>query len=195
MISGVKQLILASGSRGRKLVLEKIGVPFIVDASQYQEDMTLDLPPKQLAIKLSQGKAREVAARHKNAVVIGADSFGIFKGQLLGKPQTHKKAKEMLSALSGQTHSFITGFTIIDSDSKLETSDVAETRVTFKKLSDSEIDNYLAKENVLNNAAAYIIQGLGAVLVEKIGGDYENVIGLPLSKVAQALKDFDIQII
>ena len=154
--------------------------------------MTINLEPAELAKHLSKGKAKDVAADYTNAVILAADSFAVFKGQLLGKPHTIEKAREMLETLSGQCHSFITGFTIVDTDTGREHSDADETKVYFRKLTDQDIDGYLAKENVLNNAGAYIIQSLGAVLVERIEGDYSNVMGLPLPKVTQALKEFDV---
>ncbi len=191
----MKQLILASSSPARNDLLTKTKFPFKVVPSNYEEDMTLKLKPEALAIYLSQGKARDVAVGRKNAVILGADSFAVYKNELLGKPHTLARAKEMLTMLSGQCHSFITGFTIIDADSAKEYSASAVTKVYFRKLSSQEIENYLAKENVLKNAGAYRLQDLGATLVEKIEGDYSNVLGLPMPKVTQALKNFGINIL
>lgn len=154
--------------------------------------MTLNLKPAELAIHMSKGKAEAVAAHHKNSVILAADSFAVFNEKVLGKPHTIEKAKEMLTALSGNYHSFITGFTLIDTDSGKKFSDSDETKVYFRKLTPEDIEGYLAKENALNNAGAYIIQSLGAVLVERIDGNYSNVMGLPVAKVAEALKDFGI---
>jgi septum formation protein len=191
----MKQLILASGSPSRKEILEKTGISFSVMVSDYDEDMTLKMKPADLAIHLSRGKAEEVASKYKNAIILAADSFAVFKGDLLGKPHTTENAKTMLSTLSGQCHSFITGFTIIDSDSGKQYSDIDETKVYFRKLTLDEINGYLEKENVLNNAAAYRIQDLGAALIERIDGNYTNVMGLPLAKISEALKDFGIKLI
>lgn len=194
-MSTMKQLILASSSPARKEILERTGILFTVEASDYDEDMTLNLKPADLAMHLSAGKGNVVAGHNKNAVVLAADSFAVFKGELLGKPHTLERAKEMLATLSGQCHTFITGFTIIDSDSGKNYSDFDETEVYFRKLTSVEIEGYLAKEDVLNNAGAYIIQNLGAILIERIKGSYSNVMGLPIAKVAQALRDFDINFI
>lgn len=153
------------------------------------------MSPTELAIYLSRGKAADVAAKNPGSIVIGADSFAELNGKLLGKPHTLEKGRHMLHLLSGQTHNFVTGFTIVDSDSSKEYSEAVITKVTFRKLTDEEIDAYLAKENILENAGAYIIQGLGGVLIEKIEGDYFNVVGLPLASVAVALKGFGISII
>lgn len=191
----MKKLVLASSSPARRQILEAIRFPFIVDVSNFEEDMSLNMAPQELAKYLSQGKAEEVARRHKNTVVLAADSFAVFNGQLLGKPHTIENAKKMLTSLSGGCHSFITGFTILESDTGEKYSDVIETKVCFRKLTSQEIDGYLKKENVLNNAGAYIIQRLGGALVDRIEGDYSNIMGLPLSAITPALKDFGINIL
>ncbi len=191
----MKRLVLASGSPARKKILEQIGFPFVVDVSNYEEDMSLNMEPEELAKHLSQGKAKEVAPRHKNAVILAADSFAVFNGSLLGKPHTIENARKMLSMLSGQRHSFITGFTILDTDTDKKYTDAIETKVYFRELTPKDIDGYLQKENVLNNAGAYIIQQLGSVLVEKVDGDYSNVMGLPLPAITTALKDFGVNIL
>ncbi len=188
----MKRLILASSSPSRKSILEQAGVDFEADPSSYDEDMTIDLAPAELAKLLSMGKAKDVVARHKNAVVLGADSFGVFEGNLLGKPHTLVKARQMLQMLSGNWHEFITGFTIIDSDSGKTFSDSVTTKLLFKQLTSDEIDRYLAKEDVLELAGAYSIQTLGAVMVKRIEGSYSNVYGLPIFEVAEALKNFGI---
>jgi septum formation protein len=191
----MRQLILASSSSARKTILENVKADFVVDASNYEEDMGLAMAPKDLAIFLSKGKAQDVAKRHPNAVVLGADSFAVFGKQLLGKPHTLQRARETLTMLSGQAHSFITGFTIIDTESSQEYSVTVETKVYLKTLTADDIEAYLAKEDVLNNAASYIIQGLGGIFVDKIEGEYFNVMGLPIATVATALKEFGINLL
>jgi septum formation protein len=127
----MRQLILASSSPSRKTILENAKIDFVIDASNYEEDMGLAMPPSDLAIFLSKGKARDVAKRHSNAVILSADSFAVFDGRLLGKPHTVQRAKEMLTMLSGQVHTFITGFTIVDPEDNNEQSGSVETRVYF----------------------------------------------------------------
>lgn len=190
----MKSLILASGSSGRREILEETKYPFRVVVSNYEEDMGLDLAPKELAIYLSKGKARDVAGRYTNAIVIGADSFVVFRGELLGKPHTPKRANEMLTLLSGQRHSFITGFTILDADTNKEYSEAVETKIYLRKLSQKEIKDYHAKENVLEKAGAYTIQGPANKFIERIDGDYNNVRGLPLVNVSKAMKKFGINL-
>ncbi len=191
----MKRLILASSSKSRRDLLAQAGLEFSVEPSAYEEDMTIKLPPKKLAIRLSQGKARDVAARHKNGLVIGCDSFGVFRGKPIGKPHTQKEAKEMLRILNGQTHDFITGITVIDCASGREISDVVASKVSIRKLTDNDIDAYLKNESVVNtNAAAYDIQRRGILLVAKIDGDYSNVVGLPQPKLTQNLEGLAIHL-
>lgn len=150
------------------------------------------IPPMELAKKLSLGKASDVADSQEGAVVIGADTFIAFEGKVLGKPINENDAKEMLKRMSGKSHSVITGFTIIDTDSKQTLSHAVETKVYFKKLTNEEIDSYVSTGEPLDKAGSYAIQGLGAILVEKIEGDYFNVMGLPLNSLVEKLKEFDI---
>jgi septum formation protein len=186
----MKHIVLASGSGARKEILEKAGIKFRVVASNYVEDMTIALEPRKLAEFLSAGKANDVANRVQDSLVIGADSFAVFEGKLLGKPHTKNKAIEMLRSLSGKKHQFITGFTIIDSDSGISRSYSVVSKVVFKKLSDLDIQNYVASENVLNKAGAYALQGQGMNLIERIEGDLNNVKGLPLKHVLDMLGEF-----
>ena len=189
----MKTIILASSSPRRKEILEKTGLPFIIDPSNSDEDMTQNLEPKDLAKALSLAKAKDVAKRHKNAIVIGADSIITLNGKVLGKPHTEERAIEMLTELSGSIHSAITGYTIIDTDSGKIVSDAVETKIYFRKLTQDEIKNYVATGKPLDKAGAYAIQGKGALFVEKIEGDYYNIMGLPLTAVVEKLKEFKLQ--
>lgn len=191
----MKTIILASGSPRRKELLEKLGIKFEVEPSGFEETVVPSLMPDELVKQLSAGKAKNIASKHQNALVIGADTIVSFKNTVLGKPQTKEKAKEMLRALSGNVHSVFTGFTIIDTDSGKIISKAVETKVHFRKLTDQEIDNYVNTDEPLDKAGAYAIQGIGALLVEKIDGDCNNVVGLPLAELAISLRDFGINII
>src|SRR3989304_6108226 len=191
----MKAIILASASPRRKELLEQIGLSFMVEPSNYQESMSLELEPHELAKSLSLEKARLVARNHRNALVIAADTFIVFEGKILGKPRTETKAKEMLRTMSGKPHSVITGFTIIDTDSNKTVSRSVETRVHLRKLGSDEIDAYVRSKEPLDKAGAYAIQGLGSVIVERIEGDYSNVIGLPLSALTESLKEFGVHVL
>jgi len=193
--SNMKTVILASASPRRKELLEKIGLRFEVEPSNYEENMGLEVEPHELAKLLSLEKAKVVAPNHKDTLVIAADTFIVFEGKILGKPGTETEAKEMLETINGKPHSVITGFTIIDTDNNNALSRSVETKVYLRRLSSSEIDAYVKSKEPLDKAGAYAIQGLGSVIVEKIEGDYFNVIGLPLSDLAESLKEFGVHIL
>lgn len=186
----MKKLILASASPWRRKILEDAGISFTVEESGYKENMRLKLLPVALAKKLALGKALAVARRHKNAIVIGADTFVVFKGKIFGKPGTSVRASAMLKKLSGTTHSLLTGFAIVDSKTGQCATKAVNTRVTFRKLSPREIDAYVRTGESLRAAGGYAIQGGGSKLIKGIKGDYDNVVGLPLKELVVELKKF-----
>ena len=187
-----RKVILASTSPRRRVLLEKTGLMFEAISSDYEKDMTLTLPPKELAIHLSFGKAKAVVEKYPDAIIIAADTFVVFQDSVLGKPHTPHNARIMLRMLSGNAHSVITGFTILEGPEGRRYSDTTQTNVYFKKLTDTEIDAYVASGEPLDKAGAYAIQGLGGELVEKIEGDYSSMVGLPISAVVEALKKFGV---
>ena len=191
----MKEIVLASASPRRKEILEITGLNFCVCASDYEEDLDLSLKPHKLARFLSLKKAEAVANKYKDAIIIAADTFIYYKNRLLGKPHTEKEAKKMLGLLNGKVHSVITGFTIMDTGSGQIVSKSEVTKVYFKKLTDEEISAYVSSGEPLDKAGAYAIQGLGAVFIEKIDGDFFNVMGLPLSALAESLKKFGVDVL
>ena len=152
--------------------------------------MRQDLPPLELAKVLSRGKAENIAKKNSNAVVIGADTFIIFEGKILGKPHDEKTARRILTSLNGKQHSVITGYTIIDTDSQKTISNAVESKVHFKKVSAKELDDYIATGEPLDKAGAYAIQEKGAFLIDHIEGDYDNIVGLPIKSVVKSLEEF-----
>lgn len=191
----MKKIILASASPRRKEILEITGLKFKVCVSDYEEDLALPLRPRELARFLSRKKAEAVSAKYKNAVIIAADTFIVFKDSLLGKPHTDKEAEKMLTMLNGKAHAVITGFTILDTGTGRKVSRSVETKVYFKQLSKEEIRAYVRSKEPLDKAGAYAIQGLGAVFIEKIEGDYFNVVGLPLCALMDSLKKFGVDVL
>lgn len=187
-------LILASTSPRRKELLSQLGLEFDAVASDYEEDMTLDLPPSELAKTLSAGKAEAVAKNHPDDIVIAADTFIFFDGNPMGKPSGVDDAIQTLKKLSGNAISVITGFTVIYDSEEKRVSEAVETNVFIKKLSDDEIQGYVATGEPLDKAGAFAIQGMGAAIVEKIEGDYFNVVGLPLNRLSNVLKDFGVSV-
>ncbi|MCX6723436.1 MAG: Maf family protein [Candidatus Staskawiczbacteria bacterium] len=191
----MKKIILASASDRRKHILEQVGLEFEVDPSSYEEDMSLEMEPRKLAEFLSLEKAKDVAKKHKNAIIISGDTFCVFNNKIIGKPYTTEKAKETLRDFSGKSHTVVTGFSIIDTESGKQISKSIETKVYFKNLSEEEIDAYIATGEPLEKAGAYGIQHRGALFVEKIEGDFYNIVGMPILPISEELKNFGINIL
>lgn len=190
-----RTIVLASSSPRRKELLEKIGLKFTVDPSDYPEDCHGELSPEELVKSISLGKAMAVAKNYRDAVIIAADTIGVFKGKIIGKPHSAGAARKMLMNMSGKSHRVITGLTIYDTVTLKLITLTVETRVYFKKLTTEEVQNYVKTGEPLDKAGAYAIQGLGAVIVEKINGDYYNVMGLPLHALVENLKEFGVQVL
>jgi septum formation protein len=189
----MRKLILASVSSWRRKILEDAGISFTVEKSGYRENLNLNLSPSALARKLALGKALAVARRHKNAIVIGADTFVVHKGKILGKPRTRVLARIMLKSLSGATHTIVTGFAIVNSKTKEHMEKSVATRVTFRKLSSRQIDEYVRTGEPRRAAGGYAIQGGGSKLIRSINGDYNNVAGLPLKELVSMLGKFGVK--
>ncbi len=192
----MKRVVLASSSPRRRALLEQIGLNFIVRPSDYEEDMKLDMEPMVLARHLSEGKAKDIAAAHQteDIVVIGADSIVVCGGSVLGKPYTPEKAREMLQLLRGKTCQVITGYTLIDCLTGEVRSGAKSSNVRMRDYSDEEIDSYIATGEPLDKAGSYALQDKGVLLIDGIEGDYSNVIGLPLTDVALALRELGIEV-
>ena len=197
MISGnhMRKIILASASPWRRKILADAGISFTIEKSGYKENIQLKLPPHALAKKLALGKAMAVARRHKDALVIGADTFVAFKGKIFGKPKNSAVARAMLKAFSGTTHSLVTGFAVMDAKTGEYSTKAVDTKVTFKKLSLHEISEYVRTGEPLRAAGGYAIQDGGAKLIKGIRGNYDNVAGLPLKELLVELKKFDKKVI
>ena len=184
----MRKIILASASPRRAEIMRLSGFSFDVDVSDFVEDMAEKLPPKILAEKLALGKALAVAPRHSDALIIGADTFVVAGDQILGKPHTKENAVAMLSLLSGGTHTVITGYAIVDTDSGARHVDASVTEVTFRTLSDREIVAYVETGEPLELAGGYAIQGGAARFATRIEGDYYGVMGLPLAPIVEELQ-------
>lgn len=185
------KLILASESPGRKKALLDAGFDFDVVASNFEEDMTLDLVPAELVIYLSRGKARNVAAQYlgQDVIIIGADSVGVFENTVLGKPHTKENGRKMLAMLSGNVHSMITGLTVINGKTKKEISRSVETKIWFKEISPETIAQYTETEEGLKKAGGYAYQANGGKFIDRIEGSESNIIGLPLEELKEILEN------
>lgn len=191
----MKQLILASRSPRRKQLLNQIGLTFTVHPSEIEEILSIGLNPLQQVEELSRQKAEEVSKKFQNAIILAADTMVVAENEMLGKPQDAKEATKMLQKLSGKVHSIVTGFTLIDTDTKQVVTNSTETKVWFRKLTNEEISAYLEKDKPFDKAGAYAIQEVAAVFVEKTEGDYLGAIGLPVFLVAKELKKFGMSVL
>ncbi len=184
-------IVLASNSPRRREILTQGGYEFTVDAADVDENLGIT-DPVRLVEALSLKKAMAVAEKYPDKTVIGADTVVAIDGDILGKPADEADAKAMLKKLSGRTHQVVTGVTVVRPGSAKERENVtfhSVTDVTFYELSGEEIDDYVSTGEPLDKAGAYGIQGRGALLVERISGEYLNVVGLPLARLNQELKN------
>lgn len=187
-------IILASASPRRRQLLEQVGLSFTVQASEVPEEARPGISPVELAQSLAADKALAVATlANPQSIVIGADTIVVFSSQIFGKPKTAVEAKTMLTVLSGRRHTVITGVAVVAGGQVFR--DFTETFVTFRQLSDGEMDRYVAAGEWMDKAGAYGIQGLGALLVERIEGCYNNVVGLPLNTLARLLLKVGVRIL
>ena len=185
------KIVLASQSPRRKELLGRMGLEFVTQASKIDESAFDGLEARELVATLSREKAQWIARQlDGETLVIGADTVVVRDGAALGKPKDAEDAVAMLLSLSGRDHQVCTGVTVCRGDRVL--TQVEETQVTFRELTEKEVRQYVSTGEPLDNAGAYGIQGLGGLLVEGIRGDYSNVVGLPVCRLGQMLKDFGV---
>lgn len=188
------KLILASGSPRRAELLSRMGLRYTVQPSNQEEILEPGLMPQQEVISLSLQKAQAVyGGSPADAVVLSADTVVVLDDKILGKPRDDEDAKRMLRALSGRSHLVLTGVTVMSSQG-IQTH-CEETTVHFKTLSEQEIDVYVSTKEPADKAGAYGIQGYGAMFVTGIEGDYYNVMGLPVCRCAQMLREAKIPVL
>lgn len=183
------EIILASKSPRRKELLSKITENFSVMETDADESVPDNLSPAQKVEEISRIKSE--AARKKagdNCIIISADTAVFLDGVQYGKPKTKPDAQKMLRDFSGKKHSVITAFTVSKGEKSVTKHE--ETFVYFKNLSEKEIEEYVNTDEPYDKAGGYGIQGLAAKYIEKIDGDYFNVVGLPVSKLYETLKEF-----
>ncbi len=191
----MQEIILASASPRRISLLRSLGVSFRVVPSQIEEDMNPSLPAPELALRQAGQKARAVACKYPEAIVLGADTVVCCEGEILGKPRDYQEALRMLRLLSGRSHEVSTGLALIQESTGRMREEVVTTKVFFRVLSEKEIQGYLATGESFDKAGGYGIQGYGALLIEKIEGCYFNVVGLPLAKLGVMLKEFGVDLL
>ncbi|MEF9990798.1 MAG: Maf family protein [Romboutsia sp.] len=188
-------IILASASPRRKEILGNTNVKFTVIKSEIDEVILDNETPKQVVMRLAFEKCMDIASTHEKDLVIGADTIVVLSDTILGKPKDNEEAYDMIKALSNKTHQVITGISLINLDANKKIIDYVVSNVKFKDLSEADIKDYIQTNESLDKAGAYGIQGFGALLVEEIQGDYFNIVGLPISKINDLLKQhFDMNL-
>ncbi|OGC14932.1 septum formation protein Maf [candidate division WOR-1 bacterium RIFOXYA2_FULL_37_7] len=180
-------IILASASPRRKQLLEAIIKDFDIVASCIDESEIKAETPILFAVKAAVAKARDVALKYKNSIVIGADTIVILDGKILGKPKSKEEAISMLESLSNTTHDVVTGLAVINSDGLNEQSGYEVTKVTMKELSREEILEYVKSGSPMDKAGSYGVQEIKDKFVKKIEGDYNNIVGLPVNLLIRFL--------
>jgi nucleoside triphosphate pyrophosphatase len=180
-------ILLASTSPQRRAILEQLGLPFEVVPPRYKEHDPPDADPVELVREHARGKARSVAGGAGDRPVLGVDTTVVCAGRVCGKATGPEDAADMLAALSGATHEVVSGLCLVTPG--WEELDQEVTRVTFRPLTARDIASYVASGEWRDRAGAYAIQGLGATLVERIEGDYLNVVGLPAALLIRLLAE------
>lgn len=184
------KLILASGSPRRAEILTAVGWQFTKQVADVDESVGRDETPENYVQRLAREKAEAVAARHENALILGADTTVVINAEIIGKPVDINDAREMLRKLSGNWHEVLTGVALVTvSGREFETQVAFErTRVKFAALSDAEIEFLVEKGEPLDKAGAYAVQAQAALFIEGIEGDYWNVVGLPVHLVYDLMR-------
>lgn len=183
-------LILASASPRRQELLGKMGLEFEVVPADIDEEALHEGVPEEDAPRAAMAKARAVAGRFNEGLVLGADTMVVLDGVIFGKPADREQARRFLNTLSGRTHIVYTGVALVDISSGSEESILETTPVTFRALSEEEIERYLDTPDPYDKAGAYGIQSGGRAFIQKIDGDFFNVMGLPVKRVIKMLGRF-----
>lgn len=190
------KLVLASTSPFRRVILEKLDVDFETIAPDVDEDIQIDEIPEQLVARLAEAKAKDVADKVSQSLIIGSDQVAVVDGQILGKPGNHENAVKQLRRASGKRVSFLTGLCVYNTESKRVQLDVVPYNVIFRQLTDNQIENYLEKEQPYQCAGSFKSEGLGIALFERLEGDDPNtLIGLPLIRLIRMLESEGFPII
>lgn len=196
----MSEIVLASASPRRKELLENMGIEFSVIVSDADESaIDSDVPPEIYVQELALIKAVGVAEKirkSRDVIIIAADTVVVCDDEIMGKPDDEAHAFELLSKLSGREHSVYTGICVLRIRDAYTVCKSVRTDVAFKELSDDKINGYIRTGEPMDKAGAYGIQGMGAMLISGISGDYFNVVGLPVSELSDVLeKDFDFKLI
>ena len=183
-------LILASASPRRRALLQEHGYVFSVEPADVTESAPAYLTPGEVVLRNARAKARAVARKHPEALVLGVDTEVVFEGEVFGKPADLDEAFAMAKRLTGRTHEVHTGVWLRHSATRRERGFVEISRVHFRRLTDAQIRAYHARIGPLDKAGAYAAQDDHGELIERVEGSFTNVIGLPMEALAAALTEF-----
>jgi septum formation protein len=200
MSSSPPRLVLASTSRYRRELLTRLGVPFESVAPPYDEERgkaeLAHVDPEALSLALGRGKARSVAALHRDAIVIGSDQIAVLDGQRLDKPGTTERACAQLARLAGRTHRLVTSVVVIDARSGEERAHVDVHELAMRALTAAQITEYVARDAPLDCAGSYRIESLGVALFDRVRGDDATaIVGLPLMAVTRMLGELGLDVL
>ena len=185
-----RRLVLASGSRWRRQLLDRRGIPYIWASPDIDETSLPGETAVALVHRLAQTKAERVAADYPDHVIIGSDQVAVFDGEILGKPGAVPAACRQLSRFSGQRVRFLTGLAVIDTSRAWQQVCHERYDVVFRQLSSDEIARYVEREQPLDSAGSFRMEGLGITLFERLEGDDPNtLIGLPLIRLCSLLRE------
>lgn len=187
------EIILASGSPRRRELLNTLGLSFRVCPAKGEENAPEGAGPEEIVKALSRAKAAEVSRQFAGNLIIAADTIVYLDGRVLGKPKDEADACAMLASLSGRAHEVYTGVTVMLGEDTLCEAEC--TKVFFRELSAEEIDAYVASGDPMDKAGAYGIQGRASLMVERLEGDYFNVMGLPLCRLGQLLNELGVELL
>lgn len=188
----MKKIILASQSPRRKELLAKMGVEFEVIPSNFDELLDDSRMPQEVAKELALGKAREVAKKYPDAIVIGSDTIVEIDGHQLEKPIDEADAKNMLRELSGRSSNVISSMAVLCEGKNVEIVDSDTARVYFKPFDEVAVDAYIATGDTVDKAGAYGIQSGAAPLISHVSGNYDTIVGLPTTLLARALNSLGV---
>ncbi|WP_104205399.1 Maf family protein [Billgrantia saliphila] len=186
----MSRLVLASGSRWRRQLLDRLGLPYAWASPDIDETPRPGESPESLVHRLALAKASRVAEDHPDHLVIGSDQVAVFDGEVLGKPGDTATARAQLTRFSGRRVTFLTGLALIDTRSGRHRVCHEHYDVKFRRLTDTEIVHYVEREQPLDSAGSFRMEGLGIALFEKLEGDDPNtLIGLPLIRLCELLRE------
>jgi septum formation protein len=196
------RLILASQSKARRKLMEELKMPFECHTSGYEEDMSIHKNPAKLSKHLAVEKARYIAHKFPSSIIVGADTFITIGShtnnsyQIIGKPSSYPEAEQIIKNMSGKTIKVHSGIAVIATDSQgkitKESIEHVLTKLKIKKMSPKEIHTLAHHDEALQISGAFSIEGEGGKMVERIDGDYNNVIGLPILQLQKILQEFDL---